>query len=98
MAGGRIVNVSLTPQLEELVRQKVRSGLYNNASEVVREALRLMEERDRLARLKAAIAVGDDQYARGDVTPWTPDTLDQLKREAEEDDRLGLPISDEVQP
>ena len=40
------MNVSLTPRLEELVRRKVASGLYNNASEVVREALRLLLERD----------------------------------------------------
>jgi putative addiction module CopG family antidote len=36
------MNVSLTPELERLVREKVASGLYNNASEVVREALRAM--------------------------------------------------------
>lgn len=42
------MNVNLTPQLEEMVRAKVSSGLYTSASEVVREALRLMEERDRL--------------------------------------------------
>lgn len=34
------MNISLTPKLEECVRQRVASGLYNNASEVVREALR----------------------------------------------------------
>lgn len=48
------MNINLTPQLEEMVRQKVTSGMYTSASEVVREALRLMEERDalRLARLE----------------------------------------------
>ena len=35
------MNVNLTPQLEDMVRKKVASGLYNSASEVVREALRL---------------------------------------------------------
>lgn len=40
------MNVSLTPQLEEFVRRKVESGLYNNASEVIREGLRLLIERD----------------------------------------------------
>jgi putative addiction module CopG family antidote len=40
------MNVSLTPKLEAFVRRKVASGLYNNASEVVREALRLMLERE----------------------------------------------------
>ena len=35
------MHVSLTPELEQTVRLKVESGLYNNASEVVREALGL---------------------------------------------------------
>ena len=51
------MNVNLTPQLEAMVRRKVESGLYNNASEVGREALRLMEERDSLQRLRAALAI-----------------------------------------
>lgn len=38
------MNVSLTPKLEKLVQSKVDSGRYNSASEVVREALRLLEE------------------------------------------------------
>ena len=46
------ININLTPQLEEMVRQKVNSGLYTSASEVVREALRLMEEKDRLRAAK----------------------------------------------
>ena len=41
------MNVSLTPELEQFVGNKVGSGRYNSASEVVREALRLLEDRDR---------------------------------------------------
>ncbi|MGA1995911.1 MAG: type II toxin-antitoxin system ParD family antitoxin [Bryobacteraceae bacterium] len=40
------MNVSLTPELEKFVAAKVESGRYNSASEVVREALRLLEEHD----------------------------------------------------
>lgn len=40
------MNVSLTPELEKFVSAKVQSGRYNSASEVVREALRLLEEHD----------------------------------------------------
>jgi antitoxin ParD1/3/4 len=40
------MNVSLTPELEEFVGAKVGSGRYSSASEVVREALRLLEEHD----------------------------------------------------
>jgi len=46
------MNLSLPPQLEELVRQKVESGLYTCASEVVVEALWLLDARDRLRELK----------------------------------------------
>ena len=45
------MNVSLTPELERLVYLKVQTGRYTSASEVVREALRLMEERDQLQAL-----------------------------------------------
>ena len=40
------MNVSLTPKLEKYVRAKVKSGAYNNASEVIREALRAMIDRE----------------------------------------------------
>jgi antitoxin ParD1/3/4 len=40
------MNVSLTPELEQFVASKVASGRYNSASEVMREALRLLEEHD----------------------------------------------------
>lgn len=46
------LNVNLTPQLEKLIREKVDSGRYNSASEVVREALRLMESQSELRALQ----------------------------------------------
>jgi len=65
------MNVSLTPKLEQLVQQKVASGLYNSASEVVREALRLLNEHDRfrqrrLAEVRKEIAIGIKQLDRGE--------------------------------
>jgi len=42
------MNVSLTPELDKFVAAKVESGRYNSASEVVREALRLLEDNDRV--------------------------------------------------
>jgi antitoxin ParD1/3/4 len=47
-----IMNISLTPHLEDLVKGKVESGFYNSASEVMREALRLLEERDQLREMR----------------------------------------------
>jgi len=66
------MNVSLTPQLEQFVREKVDSGRYLSASEVVREGLRLLEERDRvyqarLAELQKEITIGIEEADRGDL-------------------------------
>lgn len=78
------MNVSLTRELEALVQEKVRSGMYHSASEVVREALRLLNERDqlreaRLADLRKEIAVGVEQAQRGEVTECdTPGDLREL--------------------
>lgn len=46
------MNVSLTPKLEKMVQKKVASGLYNSASEVIREALRWMEQKEKVMELK----------------------------------------------
>ena len=65
------MNLSLTPQLEIFIRECAESGEYNNASEVVREAIRLLkhttEERAiKLQHLREAIAEGDEAVSRGD--------------------------------
>jgi putative addiction module CopG family antidote len=52
------MNVSLTPELERLVNEKVESGLYQTASEVVREALRLLKERDQTRESNISITSG----------------------------------------
>jgi antitoxin ParD1/3/4 len=92
------MNISLTPPLEAMIRKKVETGLYNNASEVVREALHLMEERNRREQLRAAIAVGDEQFARGEFTTWTADSMRRLMQEADMEECQGLPIRDDVLP
>lgn len=66
------MNVNLTPELENLVNEKVSSGLYNSASEVVRDALRLLREQDELRRirqdeLRKEIRRGIDASAQGRV-------------------------------
>ena len=48
------MNVSLTPELEEFVHNRVQSGRYTSASEVVREALRALEEREQLRTVQLA--------------------------------------------
>jgi antitoxin ParD1/3/4 len=74
------MNVNLSQQLENMVRQKVASGLYTSASEVVREALRLMEERDRFRAVKLEQLRQDikDGLNSGEPTPWD---AEEIKRE-----------------
>jgi antitoxin ParD1/3/4 len=74
------LNVNLTPRLEELVRRKVSSGRYNSASEVVREALRIMEAQDELRSLKLEQLRRDirDGLNSGPAQPWS---VAKMKRE-----------------
>ena len=66
------MNISLTPELEELVQKKVESGRYSSASEVVRAALRLLEQEDelretRLAAMRSQVREGIEQAERGEL-------------------------------
>ncbi len=74
------MNVSLTPELDEFVNEKVQSGLYNSASEVVREGLRLLREQDdlkrfRLVELKREIEKGIDSLDRGEGRAFDADAV-----------------------
>jgi antitoxin ParD1/3/4 len=89
------MNVSLTPQLEKLVREKVESGRYNNASEVVREGLRLIEQRDqRLERLRAEMQRGIDQIARGESVVVNDEFFDSIEREVDKELSLEQTVSE----
>ena len=65
------MNFSLTPELEIFVRDRASSGEYNNASEVVREAIRMLKRSDderaeKMKWLKSAIKQGDDAIDQGE--------------------------------
>lgn len=74
------MHVSLTPRLEDYVREKVAAGLYNNNSEVIREALRLMAENEVIRRrtIEAALQVGEDDIAAGRYTTYEANEIDKL--------------------
>ena len=67
MARQTTLNVSLTPTLREYVRRKLKSGRYESASEVIRDGLRALEERDRAAEAYWAEVRFQLQVARMDV-------------------------------
>jgi antitoxin ParD1/3/4 len=92
------MRIQLSPEAQALIRDLIERGDYDDPESVVDDALEALMERIQLIHLKAAIAIGIEQVARGQVVPWTPDFLDRLKREAAQDVRLGRPFKNEVIP
>lgn len=79
------MNVTLPPELEKLVADKVGSGAYHSASEVVSQALRLLDTHDALQqqqyqRLKSDVKLGLDQANRGELLPLDIEAIKQEGR------------------
>ena len=73
------MNISLTPELEQLVTDKVKSGMYQTSSEVIREGLRLLRERDeRLQSLRRDIRAGFEAVDRGEFTDYNQSNVEEL--------------------
>jgi antitoxin ParD1/3/4 len=73
------MNISLTPQLEKLVQDRVKSGRYTSASEVIRDALRLLDSRDRgTAQLNADVEAGLRQLDAGQSRPFDADAVERI--------------------
>lgn len=67
-----LMHVSLTPELEKIIKKKVDSGLYNNASEVIREALRItLKVESENEWLKREAAIGFAQLDAGETVRIT---------------------------
>lgn len=77
------MNVSLTPQLEQLIDRKIQTGMYASVSEVVRAALRLLDEKEReqeirLLELRAEVSRGVAQLEAGQSEAFTAATVKEL--------------------
>ncbi|MBI1987285.1 MAG: type II toxin-antitoxin system ParD family antitoxin [Nitrospinae bacterium] len=81
------MNISLPPELEKLVNEKVSSGMYHSASEVIQEALRLLKEQDalrefRMQEVRKEIAKGMEQSEQGQTVPFDVEDMKRRVREA----------------
>jgi antitoxin ParD1/3/4 len=88
MANRTTVNISLTPELDAFLQSRVKSGRYQTSSEVVREALRLLQrqerERDQAFRqLKAKLDRGAGQAERRELLNGD-DVFEELRELIEE--------------
>jgi antitoxin ParD1/3/4 len=83
------MNVSLTAELEQLVAEKVKTGMYQTASEVVREGLRLLRERD-MAQLRGDIRAGFEAINRGEYEDYDERTTKSLAKDIKKRGRQRL--------
>lgn len=91
--------VQLPADVEASIRQKVESGHFPDAGEVVREAMRLLDEQERqFNELRAKLQVGLDELDRGEGVEWTPALMEQLRQEADEMYRRGTRPDPDVCP
>lgn len=76
--------VTLTPHIEAMIQQRLDTGRYSDASEVVREALRLLEERDQYEHLRALLEEGLEEERRGELIDFTPELVEDITKSAHE--------------
>jgi antitoxin ParD1/3/4 len=90
------MNITLSPELETMIREKVAAGEYHDASEVVSEALQIMADRERRKRgkamLDAAIEEGYASLDRGEGVELTDEMWEQLMAEGDARAARGEPI------
>jgi antitoxin ParD1/3/4 len=78
------MNVSISVQLEEWIHEKVKSGYYQTASEVIREALRLLKDKEQIREIKIKelrkrIALGIEDLEAGRMRTLDERVLDEVK-------------------
>ena len=92
------MHIELDPEIAHLIELRVNQGQYESANDVVREAMQLLEERERLQLLRAALAQADAEIDRGEYVEWTPTLLDELSDEADDMAAQGLKPHSDVVP
>ena len=73
------MNIIISPALENFVKETVETGLYNNESEVMNEALRLLQVKEKKRKaLFEALDKGFEDLEAGRYTTYTPELLDNM--------------------
>ena len=84
------MSIRLPADVEERTLQMVESGQFRGAEEALRTAVQLLGDYEqRLQWLRAAVAAADEQIARGEGIPYTPELLEEIDREVDERFRRG---------
>ena len=81
------MNISLTPEMNDWVARKVKSGMYKSSSELIREGLRLLQLRDEqrskmIEDLRSEMLVGIKQLDAGKFTKFDRKLVEEIKHDA----------------
>jgi antitoxin ParD1/3/4 len=92
------MSVTLTPELEAKIQERVDSGRYGDAAEVISDAMRMLEEHERSEHLNGLLAVGLEQARRGELVTFTPELFEEIDRRVDEMLLRGEELNPEVCP
>ena len=93
------MSIQVPADLEASIRERVMNGSFSDPSEVIREAMRLLDEQEcQLASLRAKLQVGLDEADQGKTDEWTPELREKIRQSARRRAQLGEQPDPEVCP
>lgn len=88
----------INAKTERVIEELVASGGYEDESDVIEQAVLLLQRRLRDQRFIQSVREASEAAHRGETIPYSDDLMDRIWEEAIEADRLGLPINPDVCP
>lgn len=92
------MQIQLTPQVEEIVRDILATGHYHDADAVIEEAVLRLEDERKLAALRASLDEAEAEVARGEFARFTPELVAEMNRTAQQMLRDGRKPDPDVCP
>lgn len=93
------MHVNFSSEMEGFIKNKVASGFYGNATEVIRDAIRRMQaEESRITAWQTAIKEGDNQLERGEGVTYTQEALNDITQSAISAMHSSQPMNPDVLP